>query len=668
MAIQVSPRRMVHVAPKASKAARTLLVLAILAVVASLGGLVFAVKTDRLNNPFVRKVAKTIPGGITQLDRGPIHSFIVESGTLESPSNATVICEVEAVLGTVGGSTGGGMGGGGGGGGRSGSGGGSGAGATSPSGTMAGGTRGYGLAGATGAAAAGSSLAGAAGMGSGSGMGGSTAAAGSGGSGAAGGGGAGGGGGGGAGGSMASSGAAGSTRPVIASFSYRVTPHTPLRGSTATTTTQALSNRNNQQMSGMGGGGGGGGGGMGGEKPGSTRIISILPEGTAVKAGELVCELDSAAFRDEVAVQLVRYAQAESWLHRAETSLVVAEMELRQYRDGVMPQDIRVLKQYIQNCLTDQEQKLITLEWSLDMQRQGLRSGPQVLGDRLAEERTRIALDEAREMQRRLLEFTAPRILKSLEAKIEAVRSDLLSQKSAFQVEEERLRRLERAVEKCKLVAPEDGVVVYARNTNGWGRVEDEIKQGSTVREGQALFKLPDPKNMSIIVKISESKIAALKTGMKALVHVDALPERPLRGTLREIKPIPTKASMVSDVNLYTATVTIDGSSSAELRTGMSAEVAFLAGDREDVVRVPVTSVRWIDGKPFVAVVVGESTVRWQPVTLGLSSTTYAEVLSGLDGNERVASQPMVLDVPTVSREAPLVAAAIDPTPSPSTQ
>ena len=35
------------------------------------------------------------------------------------------------------------------------------------------------------------------------------------------------------------------------------------------------------------------------EKPGSTRIIDILPEGSIVKKGDLVCTLDAAALEHE---------------------------------------------------------------------------------------------------------------------------------------------------------------------------------------------------------------------------------------------------------------------------------------------------------------------------------------------------------------------------------
>ena len=56
------------------------------------------------------------------------------------------------------------------------------------------------------------------------------------------------------------------------------------------------------------------------EKAGATRILSILPEGQVVKAGTIVAELDSAAFRDELEAQKIKHDQAKSWSIRPSPS------------------------------------------------------------------------------------------------------------------------------------------------------------------------------------------------------------------------------------------------------------------------------------------------------------------------------------------------------------
>src|SRR5581483_7466615 len=130
---------------------------------------------------------------------------------------------------------------------------------------------------------------------------------------------------------------------------------------------------NQAGMMGMGGQGGGGnrggGGGMMGEqdRPGSTTILKILDEGTRVSEGEPVCWLDDSAFKDELSAQLIRYAQAKSWVEQAEAALEVAKIELDQYSNGIYPQDLELIRQYHETCLLSLQQAKKNLDWEREM-------------------------------------------------------------------------------------------------------------------------------------------------------------------------------------------------------------------------------------------------------------------------------------------------------------
>jgi multidrug resistance efflux pump len=407
------------------------------------------------------------------------------------------------------------------------------------------------------------------------------------------------------------------------------------------------------------------------EKPGSTRILWILPEGTRVQgqhlvaepghdaplvpvllgyvpvqAGDVVCELDASAFRTELEAQHIRHAQARAWVQQARAILEVSQISLREYRDGVYPQDQELIRQYVTTCRTEQVRAKAALVWSQDALRKHVRTPSQLQVDRLVAERAEIALSEAMRMQERLERYTAPRLLKSLEAKIAAVQSDLLTQQSAFLLEDERLRQLQAMVDHCIMRAPRDGVVVYAKQSNGWGRVEDQIREGVTVREGQPIFNLPDPNRMSVQVRVNESKVSLIRSGQRAVIRIDAFPDRPLGGTVAEVTPIPAPASGPgSDIKIYYALVTIDQGGFEGLRPGLSAEVSFLIGTRPGVTRVPVQAVRWVEGRPLVALETATG-VRWRPIAVGTTGAGYAEVLSGLAPGERVVADPATLPPP----------------------
>ncbi len=182
-------------------------------------------------------------------------------------------------------------------------------------------------------------------------------------------------------------------------------------------------------------------------------------------------------------------------------------------------------------------------------------------------------------MQARLDKFTAPRIITNIKAKIDTIRADIFAQQATFQRESDRLHRLERNITNCTLRTPRDGIIVYANQSNTWnGRVETQIKEGVTVRQGQAIINLPDPTRMRVQAKVNESKVMMIRPGMKAQVVTDAFADQPLQGTVTEVTAIPAPANgPVSDVKIYYARVAIDKGIEG-LRPGMSAEVSFFVG------------------------------------------------------------------------------------------
>ncbi len=386
------------------------------------------------------------------------------------------------------------------------------------------------------------------------------------------------------------------------------------------------------------------------EKPGSTRIVTILPEGTPVKAQDVVAKLDYSAFEDEEKNQRVRHLAAQAYVVQAQSMLEVAEISLREFRDGIYPQDLQLIKQYIQSCEIEQRRAAGNLKWSEDMLKLGYRTPFQVQSDRLSLQQTTIALEEAQGMLERLTKYTGPKLIKSLEAKIQAIRADSLTQEASFKLEEQRLERIRKNIEKCTIRAPADGIVVYANQTDWRGMPSVQIDQGVTLRENQPIFNLPDPQRMRVKAKINESKVALVHMGQPAIITVNAFPGRPLKGIVAEVTPIsiPIRGS---DVRIYYANVDITQGFDA-LRPGLSAQIMIEVETRHNVVRVPVESIRWVGNKSYVAVYDasrsenGQNSWRWQEIEIGLSDPAHAEVLKGLKPGERVVSRPAGLPAP----------------------
>ena len=400
------------------------------------------------------------------------------------------------------------------------------------------------------------------------------------------------------------------------------------------------------------------------ERPGSTTIVWIIAEGTSVKAGEVLCKLDSSAFEDEEQAQQIRYLQAKSYVEQANSSLEVSKISLSEYRDGIYPQDQQLVRQYVATCQLEKNRLERAAVWSRAMQKKGYRTSLQANGDELARQQAEIALGEAKNMLERLMKQTGPKLLKSLEANVKAIESDKLTQDASFSLETQRLARIRKNVKNCTLIAPSDGIVVYANQSNQWGMVTATIAEGVTVRQDQPIINLPDPLHMRVKARINESKLSLVRTGQSARIVVDAFSTQPLKGRVGDVTAINTPLN-ASDVRVYYAKVDI-AQGFADLRPGLSAEVNFLVDSRKNVTRVPLASIRWVHEHGYVALDDRSSSNdskkrwRWKEVHVGLSDLQYAEVLSGIEPGDRVVASPRELPAPTPEPAAPPVTKVAD--------
>src|SRR5208337_1750017 len=139
-----------------------------------------------------------------------------------------------------------------------------------------------------------------------------------------------------------------------------------------------------------------------------------------------------------------------------------------------------------------------------------------------------------------LLDYTKDKTIKELKSEVEKAHSDELAKEQTFQLEKTKEAKLEKQIINCKLVAPGEGIVVYANDPmRSFGSNAPQIEEGATVRERQKIFSLPDISHMQVNAKVHESQIDKITPKMKARIRVDAFSETELEGTVLDVAPLP---------------------------------------------------------------------------------------------------------------------------------
>lgn len=380
------------------------------------------------------------------------------------------------------------------------------------------------------------------------------------------------------------------------------------------------------------------------EVEGTTTIISILPEGSRVKKGDKVCELDSATLQDNLKNQKITTAQAEASFLQAQLTRQVAETAVVEYEQGTFKQTYETNQGNIAMAQAELKRAEDRFEWTAKMREKGYVSEAQKTSDKFNLDKAKFSLEQAQTAMSVLEKYTKDKTLKELRAEVEKAKSDELAKKATLELEKDKEAKLERQIKHCLLIAPGDGLVVYANDPGRFGgNNQVQIEEGASVRERQKIFSLPDITQMRVNTKVHESMVNRITRGKPAKIRVDAFASEELNGTVQTVSPLPDANTFFgSDIKVYTTQVAIEKGPPG-LRPGMSAMVQILVEQKPDVLSVPATSILEFNGKDYIYVRKPDGGFERREVALGISDDKVVEVKKGLSEGEQVVLSPTLL-------------------------
>lgn len=424
------------------------------------------------------------------------------------------------------------------------------------------------------------------------------------------------------------------------------------------------------------------------EVEGRTSIVWLIDEGVHVKKGDLLVELDSSNLVDARIDQQIKVKNAEAAFINAEKTLAVvknqalsdiekadltyrfAVQDVDQYEQGQYPKDVNEARATIR--LNEEKLKRAedVNEWSERLYSEKYLSETEYMADRLNVQGLRLQVDLSKadldmlenftyhrqidqlKSDARQAELALQRTRDSADASIVQAEADLDAKKLELSRQQEKLTKLEDQLEKTKLIAPADGMVIYATTARGGGFRDNRqpLDEGVEVFERQDLIYLPTTASAMAAVDIHEASLEKVRVGLPAIVTVDALPGKKFIGTVGKIAPLPDPQSMWMnpDLKVYNSEIYLEGDDPA-LRTGMSCKGEIIVEQYTDALYIPVWAVLRVGGKPTVYVL-SNGTVEPREVQTGLDNNVYIRIISGLRAGEEVLLEP------------PLKSAAVDAT------
>ena len=100
---------------------------------------------------------------------------------------------------------------------------------------------------------------------------------------------------------------------------------------------------------------------------GSLSVLTVVPEGTRVKGGDFLVQLDSTAFEKELEQQNIALANAETGVIQAESNLETAKATKKEYIEGTLKQEQMKIENEVNKAQNDIISANIDLQEALDL-------------------------------------------------------------------------------------------------------------------------------------------------------------------------------------------------------------------------------------------------------------------------------------------------------------
>ena len=407
------------------------------------------------------------------------------------------------------------------------------------------------------------------------------------------------------------------------------------------------------------------------EVEGRSTIIKLVEEGTAVNTGDLLVELASDEIEERIRQEELKEANAimayeaaktaleiqqqknESDIRKADLDIELKQLELDKYRLGEWGQQLKDAQIAIDEARIQLDRRAQDFEDAKKLFERSFITRTEFEEDEFNWQKAKWGLEKAEKAKEVLVDYTHVAELRRRQSDLDEARKEYERVKKGADAEESgkvralegkskeleitqvKLAELRAQKQKCRILAPGPGFVVYYSESWRWGG-GDEIKEGAEVRERQIIMQLPDTSKMKVVARIHEAKTNKLRIGQAAHVEVEGVPGKRFTGEVSRIAVVADTQNrwLNPDLKEYETEVTLETVDQA-LKPGATAHVEILVERVLDKIAVPVQSIYTKGGSRYVF---RDSSggVDYSEVQLGSIGTEWAEVASGVSAGDSV--------------------------------
>ncbi|WP_084362852.1 efflux RND transporter periplasmic adaptor subunit [Roseivirga echinicomitans] len=329
-------------------------------------------------------------------------------------------------------------------------------------------------------------------------------------------------------------------------------------------------------------------------------IIKLVEEGTIVKQGDYVADLDKAELFEKIQSEK---EQLDGQIAEYENAKIDTALTLGGERDKLLNLDYSIEEKQLQIEQSQYEPPATVKKYQNEL-------------DKLLRDKER-AVDNYR-------------------LKVSQAKANMIEETADLNRRRNRYNSGLELLESFTIYAPQDGMVIYTKGFGG-----ERIVEGSSLSGwSPEVAELPDLSSMISTTFINEVDIRKVKIGQPVQIGLDAFPDKRLSGKVTRVARV-GQQNPNSDAKVFEVIVRVNESDS-ELRPSMTTSNVIVTQKLVDVVHVPLECLHvYNDSINYVI----KKNGSLQEVKVGMTNSNEAVIEMGVEeGDVLYLSKPDAAD------------------------
>lgn len=339
-----------------------------------------------------------------------------------------------------------------------------------------------------------------------------------------------------------------------------------------------------------------------GQMGGTITITKIVPNGTLVRAGEVLLELDSQSQMQSILDRQAEYDNLVQQIKKKHADLTSARAA--------------------------DETEIIGAEVDVKTARVEMRKNEVIPGYQAEINKVNLAEAEAK--------------LKQLQDTFALKREAEAAELRILEIQRDRAKRTadhaQRNLENMTIKSPMAGLVVLTATSRGSSMVDPQ--EGDEVRSGQTIMTVVNPSKMQVSTRVNQVDISKVYVGQPAEIGLDAYPDYIFPGKVESIGAMGIANSYAKRIRSFSVIVSIQGSNPI-LLPDLTAAVDLELENEKDVLVLPREAIVIRNDRAMVEVL-GNGRSKHQQIKVGLTNDCEAVIESGLEEGMIISLDPKI--------------------------